>query len=115
MEEFQMKKFAKVMSLAMALVLCVGLMAACTGGKETPDNNTTQAPTQKPDGNKPGTTTKPNENKPGTTTKPEDNKGETKPEASKPTETKPVETKPQESKPEASKPVESQPEGTTGK
>ena len=107
---FQMKKFTKAMSLAIALVLCVSLMAACTSGKETPDNTTTQAPTQKPEENKPGTTTKPSTDKDQGTTKPDDNKGETKP-----TETKPAETKPVETQPQASTPTESQPEGTTGK
>ena len=52
-----MKKFTSMLALAVALVMCVGLMAACTSGNEEPENTTTQAPTVKPDKNEtPGTT-----------------------------------------------------------
>lgn len=35
-----MKNFKKPMALLMALVLCIGLFAACTGGKDTPTEDT---------------------------------------------------------------------------
>lgn len=56
-----MKNFKKPMALLMALVLCIGLFAACTGGKDTPTEDTkeptgttagkdepTDAPTEEP-------------------------------------------------------------------
>lgn len=39
-----MKKITSVLALAVALVMCVGLMAACTGGNDEPENTTTQTP-----------------------------------------------------------------------
>lgn len=87
-----MKKITSVLALALALVMCVGLLAACTGGdKET--TGTTQ---------KPGTTTGANK----------DEDKNTKPQETKPEETEPEtdETQPEEDEtPEQD--TESQPEG----
>ena len=99
-----MKKFASIFAIVLALVICLGAMTACTGS----DDEDTKKPSSSATGDK-------NESKPSDS-KPEDNKGESKPEESKPEESKPEESKPEESKPEEDKnegTIESKPEDNT--
>ena len=77
-----MKRMTKVLTLVMALTLCVGLMTACTGGEENPTTKPGTSSTTKPDSDK--------------------NEGSSKPQESNPAENKPSETKPAESEPAAS-------------
>lgn len=96
-----MKANKKILTVALALVLCIGALTAC-GSKEDP-TNTTQAPS-----NKPATTTKPaSTTKPATTTKPEADKNETKPTEDK-NET------PEGSTGNNDNASDTQPEGSTG-
>ncbi len=71
-----MKKLTNILAVALALVVCVGAMTACSGSQEEPtgSNTTTVAPDA------------------------------TKPQATKPETTKPEATKPETTKPEASQP-----------
>lgn len=99
MEECNMKKLTGIFALVMALVLCVGMMTACSGKAD----EETKKPTTSTSGDK-------NESKPSTS-KPETDKNESKPQESKPEESKPAEdSKPQESKPEETNPEESKPQ-----
>ena len=100
-----MKKFTKVCTLAMTLVLSLSLLAGCSGGK---DDTTTQAPSSSQTGS--------DKNEKPQATKPQQKPQETKPQQ-KPQETKPVETKPEATKPQASVPGTTAPsaDATTGK
>lgn len=75
-----MKKITKFLALALVLTMCVGVLAACSGGKDDAEgSNGTSAPSA---------------------TKPQ----ATKPQATKPENTKPENTKPEDTKPEDTKP-----------
>ena len=96
-----MKKMTSILAMAMAVVLCVGLMAGCTGDKE-PENTTTQ---------KPGTTTAPSKDEGK-----EENKGENVKPTVKP-ETQPAQTpttKPEQgTTPDPSEPEQNATQGST--
>ncbi len=62
-----MKKLTNILALALALVVCVGALTACSGGQEETTGSTS---TTAPQATKPGTTA-PQASEPAATTTPE--------------------------------------------